>query len=308
MPRSNGSIEDAVQIEDPQRSWAVYEEVSREQRANYFYIEVEEGGRVHVSLFTPEGEDMVPQLILMGPDPRWGDTVPESIDQPLGLGAVHLTSDSMGEAEFEPFTPSVLQQGVEFDDEVQRSGTYYIVVYNLTSEGKVGISIGYEESWGAIEWLKVTIDVVRIHTWEGQSFIVIMIPFLLTVLLGPISIAFIRIKTGRGPEKPVQLMAALASLFYIGTSLNLLYQLLRGISAVGLVPSMLVTAVIVLVPLGMSIYLLTFSSRRKSKYSIEHRLIFALMGSVGLAFWSGFFIGPLILLAAVFMPRKWAEG
>jgi len=308
MSMNNGRIENAVQIEEPERSWAIYEEIEKEEWANYFYTELREGDRLYVSLFTPEGEYMVPQLIIMGPDPTWSDTVPEGIDHPSGLGAVHLSSGTMGEAEFEPFTPSVLQQGVEFDEEMRVAGTYYIVVFNLTAVGKVGLTIGYQESWGPLEWVKIGVDVVRIHVWEGQDFFMIMLPFLLTVGLGGSSVALIRIRTGKGPERPVQIMAALAALLFTGTSMNLLYQLMRGISALGFVPSMLATLVIILIPLGMSLYLFRFSSRRVVRFAIEHRLILALMGLLGLAFWSGFFLGPILLLAGAIMPGKLAEG
>jgi len=156
VPRTaegNHSLETAMFIEDPIKSWAIYSELGNGQIANYYKMDLDEGDRLYLSIITPEDQDFIPNMVIIGPGIQDMDTIPNFINRPENHGA-KLVPGVPGEREYEPFTPGSYYHPTRFDRRLSDSGTYYVVVYNPEEiGGKYALAVGYRESWTPLEWV-----------------------------------------------------------------------------------------------------------------------------------------------------------
>ncbi|MHA1147537.1 MAG: hypothetical protein ACTSR8_04775 [Promethearchaeota archaeon] len=163
------SLETAVEIEDPTKSWAVYSEIEDESDIKYYKFEIEKDQNIYISLFTPhEDEDFEVRLLLMGPGLSENTTVPSRIDTPSKSGAEKMDYYKELEEYFEPFTPSVIYNHGEIDIDAPKSGEYYIVIYSENSKGSFGFALGKREP---LEIFLLPIAILEIYQWEGQSLL-----------------------------------------------------------------------------------------------------------------------------------------
>jgi len=187
VPRTaaeNESLEDAKVIEDPIKSWAIYSELRDGEVANYYEMDMEQDERLYLSILTPENEDFVPNLAVMGTGIEEEDTTPDFVEKPENVG-VKVIRGELGERKYEPFTPGSYYHPARYDEEIVESGTYHVVVYNEEKTGgKYGLAVGYQETWGPIEWIRLPIDIVNIRIWEGQSLWLVFAPMISVVGAG----------------------------------------------------------------------------------------------------------------------------
>jgi len=161
VPRTaeeNESLGTAMVIEDPIKSWAIYSELRDGEIANYYEMDMDEGERLYLSILTPENEDFVPNLVVMGPGIEEDDAIPDFVERPGNVG-VKVIEGELGEREYEPFTPGSYYHPARYDEEIDGSGTYHVVVYNEEETGgKYGLAVGYQETWSPIEWVRLPLE------------------------------------------------------------------------------------------------------------------------------------------------------
>ena len=63
----NDSLEYAMHINEPKKSWAIYHELENKEQARYYELHLEKGDRFYVSLLTPEDGEFSSGLVIMGP-------------------------------------------------------------------------------------------------------------------------------------------------------------------------------------------------------------------------------------------------
>ncbi len=160
-----------------------------EGRADYYRLQLEFGERLVVSIYTSKAEDSSfdPHLAVIGPDISLGDIVPVFIEVPNGAGVTIMESSRSDRPEYEPFTPSSNYYLVDFEKEIQTSGTYYLVISQYTSAGRYGMAVGYKEEFTILEWLKIPVDVIEIHRLEEKPLFLIFAPLIVTVIVGSFS-------------------------------------------------------------------------------------------------------------------------
>jgi len=136
-----------------------------------------------------------------------------------------------------------------------------------------------------------------------QSIITVLATSLAIVILGFILIA--RREQKRGTHRPLCFwLATSAGLFYLGGSAVILVQLLRKINATGISPLIPFTFLYALIPAALGIWAIRIA-RYPVPGSPRERILLALIGLLGILFWSGFLIGPVIALCAAIVPVRW---
>lgn len=292
----NASPETAYPVTDPAKSWSFHDHLD-EGGVAYHALDLEAGDRLRVSVFTPREGAFTPSLVLASPALDSETTVP--VDLPDGYGHDVVAGSRPSRAEYEPFAPSSFYDTVELDREIEADGQYLVAVYAEEGNGPVGLAIGREERFTPTEYVRVPVDLVRVHLWEGQSPAVVFGP-LLAVLGGGIVVGRSRLPE-TGPTS-VAAAVGLAGLLYVGTALGTTVQMAIALSQTGLTSGALLTSVFVVVPLLLGVWLLQRAGRPVT-LSTRTRLALAAVGIVGLVTWAGLVVGPVLALAAAITPK-----
>ncbi len=205
----------------------------------------------------------------------------------------------MDDGSFEPFTPSSYRTGAEFKEGVEDHGVYYVVVYHDEIGGNYGLVVGYRERFTVFEWIKLPIDVVRIRRWEGQPISLIFAPLIVTIGVGAIH-TYLR-KKDELPENLSGWMLLTSSYLYLGTGALFLTQI--GIASMGSSPgpAVMVSFILAAIPLLLGYNLWRYSFTSTDLDQID-RLKIILYGVLGLFFWAGMIIGPVLALVSSLSP------
>jgi uncharacterized protein YhhL (DUF1145 family) len=293
----NDSLEKAMHIHDPEKSWAIYDDLNSSAQSKYFKLDLEEGDRFYVSILTPDEGEFSPGLIITGPGIYMNDTVPAHVEVPQGVGILLIEGEKEDEAEYEPFTPASNYPLAYYDEDVNATGEYHIVVFDNFSGGKFVLAIGYQESFTIIEWLSVPVDLIGIYLWMGHSPFLIMVPFLFWIIAVFFTL-LIRIK----PGSLNAWLVAMGGSLYLGTSMLLTAEMLIALARAPVTPAVAVTLIFIFLPTALGISILFKIIKKKDKIDRKDRILLAIFGVLGLAFWCGVIIGPAIILTASALP------
>lgn len=298
----NEALETATYIDDPLKSWAIYGELREGGVVNYYRFDMEEGQRLWLMLFTPEEELFTPSLVIMGPKIEPQRTVPDFVSVPPGAATMVVEGKRPEKASYEPFTPASQFELVDIDMTVRASGTYYVAVYEPLRGGPYGLAVGYKEEFSLVEWIRVPLDVVRIHLWEGQSLGFILAP-LLAVLAGGFGILFWqRKKVGSVPRNTFGWLGSFGSFLYLGSSAIVFTQMAIALTRTTVTSAVIVTIIFALLPLIAGISMLRVALSVQDKVERKARLKMAILGIGGLFIWAGLVIGPFIAIVASLLP------
>ncbi|MGC9445069.1 MAG: hypothetical protein ACP5E9_09130 [Candidatus Methanospirareceae archaeon] len=293
----NDAIESATHIHDPLKSSAVYAELRDGGVANYFEFELQQGQRLRLSLFTPRESAFTPGLVVMGPGIEQRGIVPEFVAVPAGLDAQVVEGQRPDRGSYEPFTPSALYKLADLDTMVSAAGTYYVAVYEPSYGGRYGLAVGYREEFSLVEWIRVPLDVIGVHRWEGQSLAVIIAPLFAVVILG-----FALLFWQRRTLRPHGWLGYLAGLLYIGSGGITLTQMGIALSLVPITAAVVVTLFFALIPILVGILLLRLALRVRAPVAAKERVAIALFGVIGFIIWAGLVIGPILALLTSILP------
>jgi hypothetical protein len=299
----NEAIETATHIHDPLKSWAVYAELREGGVANYFAFEMEQGQRLRLSLFTPRESAFTPGLVVMGPGIEPQGTVPAFVTVPAGLDARVVEGQRPDRGSYEPFTPSALYELADLDTTVTAAGTYYVAVYELTNGGRYGLAVGYREEFSLVEWIRVPLDVIGVHRWEGQSVAVILAPLLAVVIIG-LALLFRQRRTMSSPGW----LGSLAGLLYIGSGGITLTQMGIALSLAPITAVVVVTLIFALIPIIVGMLLMRLALRVHAPVATKERVAIAILGVIGFFIWAGLVIGPILALLTSILPGGSAEN
>ncbi|UCH38077.1 MAG: hypothetical protein JSV76_02640, partial [Candidatus Bathyarchaeota archaeon] len=287
-------LADAVIIDDPLKSWVIYTEY-KDNRPLYYRFDLSTNDRLQAGLLTINRE-FIPDLTILGPGLPldFGESFREEFEIPDGYGLLHLHGEPQAQKEYEPFTPASYYQVLEINLTVNQSGTYFLIVDSATGSGKVGVVLGYIESFTPIEWVRVPFDVAFVHHWEGQDYLFILLP-MLVIVVGGLLLNGYYVKLNLNPS---QLLAFIGSLTYFGSAATILHQMIIGLTGANYNALVFVTLIFIVLPgfLGYSV-LRKVPRRTLSRGQVIRLLIF---GILGIVFWAGYLLGPiLIILSAI---------
>jgi hypothetical protein len=298
----NEALETATYISDPLKSWAIYGELRGGGVANYFTFELGQDQRLRLSLFTPRESSFTPGLVIIGPGIEPQGTVPAFVTVPEGLAARVVTGSRPKKASYEPFTPSILYELVDVNTNVTAPGTYYVAIYEPSEGGRYGLAVGYREQFELLEWIRVPLDVITVHQWEGQSLAFILAPLLGIVALGFILLFWVREKGGLVLQSPVSWFGSVASLLYIGSGAIIVTQMGLALTVAPMTAAVIVTVIFALLPIIAGIALLRLTLRSAGKLALNKRIEIVILGIVGLFIWAGLLIGPVLAIFTAFLP------
>ena len=302
-----------MHISDADKSWAVYG-LLPEQAAHYYSLDRKEGERIYLSLFKtadPGENGYRPTLLLIGPDLE-EDIKPDHLP-PLPPGALQLKllrgdEKTAAAATYEPFGPSSFIELAEINITSPEAGRYYAAVYDSASEsignnsshvsgggGHYGLAVGYEEEFSFTDRFLTPLRLISVYLWEGQSLGMILIPYLLA---GIIALLFF----WRGSRRTSFCLAGLLSGFlFLATSASVFNQMVFSLTRAPLGPEVYITLAI-----GVFHALLGVASIRlaRGEAGILQRALLAVIGTIALLAGSGLIIGPLLSMAASFLPSR----
>ena len=300
------SPETTIPIEDPAKSRVLYGQLAAGD-IRYYSFEMKQGERIVLGLIVPveQGrQGFTPDLILMGPDLTNEGKVPDALEVPEGYGVKVFPGDLPESPVYEAFSPSAFYSLATADLEAPESGTYYAVASSTQREGNYGIVIGYKETFTLKEWIYVPFSQIKIYRWEGQSLLLIFTPPGIMLAIGLLALFF---KMDVAADfNPARISGFLAGLFFLGTGLSFIFQMLISLSKSSYSPEIFITIFLSLASLGLGVIALILSLKDE-KYgsgSARKRLYFFFLGAAGILFWAGWFVGPFLAFEAAALPWK----
>ncbi|MBT8508258.1 hypothetical protein AZH53_07555 [Methanomicrobiaceae archaeon CYW5] len=331
-PEGNHHIDDAFVLADPTKSWVVYGDLDGAGDVRYYSMAMATGDELRLSLFTPDGSTaFVPGIVVTGPGLAPSGTLPPFVEMPHDHAGVHdeehddahpgdgtgaeeygavVIEGTVGEAEFEPFTPSALYPSAEYSQVVTEAGTYYVAVYapdGSPAGGNFGLAVGYREEFTFSEWLLVPFSVLAIHRWEGQSWALLFGPLVLTLVVGFGLILRRGRRVGPTGERaapnrgPFGWLAVTAGLLYLGTGAMLLVQTAVALAKSGPTAAAALPGIYLLVAVLLGSVALRNGLHRTGRDGWGTRnagLSMIVVGIVGLVAWAGLLVGPVLAIAA----------
>jgi hypothetical protein len=283
-------LEDAVVIDDPLKSWVIYTEYEN-ARPLYYKFDLLENDRLKAGLLTTD-KDFVPDLTILGPglNSDFEEHFHDEFEIPDRYGLLHIHGEKQDKKEYEPFTPSSYYQVLDLDMSVNEAGTYFLIVDATEGSGKVGIVIGYVESFTFIEWLKVPFDVAFVHNWEGQDYLIILLPMIL-IVVGGLLINRYYFKSSLSVS---QLLAFAGSLTYFGSGAIILNQMVIALLDSTIDELLFVTLIFASLPIFLGYSIIRKAKKSDLSFGQEIRLL--VYGLIGLFFWAGYLVGPLLVI------------
>ena len=108
FPGENHSPETAYLIDNPAKSWAIYDELEHLDEGEYYRFSMSAGEKIQLALLTPESpaeSGFLLSFALLQPVAPENNEALDHIDVPDGYSTVMVESQDPGEAAYEPFTP-----------------------------------------------------------------------------------------------------------------------------------------------------------------------------------------------------------
>jgi len=296
----NESLETALEIPDPSKSWVIYSELHEGGEAQYFFFEVQEGDRIYVGLIKPvdsEESDFLPNFVLIGPGIQGNESLPEFIELPSDeeYGYTIIAGEQPEEASYEGFSPSSFYDLGDIDLNAPASGKYYIAVYEWTQGGNYGVVVGYRESYALSEWILLPFDLLNVYQWEGQNLLTILMPLLFTVVAGIIFFIW-RFKKGKTPKTLHEWLGSLGALLILGTGANVLYQMGYTLTKTSLVSEIVITIFIAIVPILIAIGIFRILLKDSKEINMKKSIKLIVLGILAIFAWAGLLIGPILTI------------
>jgi MFS family permease len=273
----------------------------------YYKFNMNAGDQLTLSLMTTGFDAPLPDMVVMSPGTAGNiETLSLPVTVPLGYNAEVIKGQKPVTAEYEPFSPAAIFNVASYSKNITDPGTYYVAVISPADETQYSIATGYLEEFTIQEWVLVPFNVIKTHLWEGQSIIAILAPFFAVMILGLILTA--RRERDKKIKKPLSFwLATIAGLCYFGGAAIVLVQMVRVLKETGFSAGVIVTLIFALIPIMLGIWALRVA-RSPSPLSLKNRLSLGIIGLLGLLFWAGLIIGPVIAIIAALVPERYSSN
>ncbi len=298
----NNSLETAIEVIEPTKSWAIYDEIHEPGESKYYKFTMEQGQKLKISLFVTN-KDFTPGIVVMGKDITSQGVLPSGVVVPPEYNYLVFKGEKINTKEYEPFTPSSYYFTTDFEINVTSTDVYYIALYDESDQGKVGIAIGFIETFSVIEWLLIPINAINIHIWEGQNIAVIIAPLYLTIIIGLGILLWIRKKEHKLQLNNQAALGLVAAFLFIGSGFIILMQMIIALAGSSVDNSVIITLLFGLLPIIFGILLIRTSMRIVKELNKTNRAMLLMIGFFGLIFWSGVIIGPVLAIITSFLPN-----
>lgn len=307
----NERLENAMDVDEPTKSWAIYNELHGGGEAQYYRLVMKQGEKIVISLISPQAsveKGFLPSVAIMGPGLGSNDTLPSFVERPASTDVMVIQGDPTSKIKFEPFTPAAFHDVAKVTVDVPVDGAYYVAVFEEDMGGNYGIAVGTRETFTAEEWLLIPFVSFRTYQWEGQSALGILAPSIIAFIVS-ICLAIWASRKHHVPVDSVWLLTMISGSLMIATAASILYQMTWGLTKVGWDSFALVSVMFATIPLILGLLLIRIGLRDHRSQLLTYRTRLALMviGALGLLFWAGWIIGPILAIASAFIPSRWIK-
>ena len=302
----NESLDNATIVSEPTKSWVIYGELLEGGEAQYYRLNMSAGESIFAQVTVPveEGDrDFTPSFVLIGPGLSSNTTPPSFVQVPAGNGTIVVNGSKANAPDYEPFSPSAFFVVGQIEQEAHQDGNYYLAVYDNRSGGRYSVAIGERESFTLAEWILIPLSQLRIYEWEGQEQQIILLPIVLTILTGAVVLTLYARRRAIAATAFI-LIGSLAGLFFIGSGMSEIYQMLLCLSQTGSSPTALVTLIFATLPilLGICAIRVAWRAGHSAIVTTKTRILMLSLGIAGLFLWAGLFIGPIAAVLASVSP------
>ena len=306
FPGDNEHLNKATYIQDPTKSWAIFAQLHEGGEAQYYRFDIAEGQKIDITLNTPAGRlstEFLPSFALMGPNVTTQGQLPSYVQVPEGSGVLVEEGKQPAQATYEGFAPSGFSRLAGVRLNAPASGTYYVVVYDPSSGGHYGLAIGNRETYTPLEYISIPISLITVYQWEGQSVTQIFAPLVLTVVIGLVLMIWSSVRR-KSAYAPVQWVAALAGLLFLGSGASKFYQMLFTLTQTPVTPQITVTLVLALVSIILGLLTLRIALVSGGALTVKTRVSFFILGLVALFAWAGLLVGPALVVISSLLPSR----
>lgn len=291
------TLEEAVVIENPTKSWVIYSMIDEVAEPHYFYFEMQAGERIRLILHVPVPDGLQgfrPRLALMGEGLTNLSTPPDYLEIPTGVG-VMILEPTTPHPEYEGFTPTSFYKLYDLDITAPTTGQYYLAYYEPTRTGNFAVAIGYQEVFTVTEWINVPFSVLVTHLWNYQSPFTLIVPVLITLLIGYV-LLYWRYPALRTRDQILAWLGISAGLLFITSGVFIFYQM--GIALLQVPANVQIGITIAFGLLPVLLGLFTIRSCLSAEWTRNPRqlLLLIILGILALFFWAGWILGPSLLL------------
>jgi len=306
--QDNESIANATVIPDPTKSWAIYSALNNDRDAQYYTFDINADQTIRVLMFKSlrtEDTNFNPLLILMGQNLNNTGEIPSQIEVPEKYIA-QIIHPTLPQPSYEPFSPGTLAYVTELTINDVPAGKYYLVVYEASANptgGHYGLAIGQRETYTIDEWIFLPFNLVNIYQWEGQSLALILTPTIASLIVGIIFLFWI-LRRQHNLAKPMGWLGGLAGFSFIGTSASTFMQLMIAATQVSIGGEVVITLIFAITQLALGLVTIRAALRNSDRITFKNRIFLLILGISGLFIWSGFIVGPVLAIGAVFMPTS----
>jgi len=304
MAGGNENISSAMHISDPIKSWAVYGSLGTDQ-VHYYSFDLEDGERIYLSLFKSADAkevDFYPSLVLLGTGLNTSDLPSEQLALPReasGLKILAANSKNTDGTIYEPFGPSSFKEIAEINISAPRSDRYYAAVYSNANAkrelGHYGLAVGYREEFSFSERITAPLRLISIYLWEGQSLGFVLIPYLVAEIL-----AFLLFwRSSR--RTSFCLAGSLAGFLFLASSASVFTQMVFNLTRAPFGPDVNITVAIIILHAFLGVATIRLA---RGEAGILQRILLSILGTLALLAGSGLIMGPILAIAASFLPSK----
>ena len=298
----NNSPETAIEVLEPTKSWAIYDEIHEPGESKYYRFTMEQGQRLKISLFVTK-KGFTPGVVVIGKGLTSQGILPSGVEVPTGYNYLVFEGEKTNTREYEPFTPSSYYFTADVDINITNTDVYYIAVFDESDHGKVGIAIGFIETFSVAEWLLIPINAINIHIWEGQNIAVIIAPLYLTIIIGIAILLWKRKKEHKLQLNNQATLGLIAAFLFIGSGLMISMQMIIALTGSSSDISLVITLIFGLLPILFGILLIRTSIKIVKELNNKNRAVLLILGVFGLIFWSGVIIGPVLAIINSLLPN-----
>jgi MFS family permease len=214
---------------------------------------------------------------------------------------------SAASAVYEPFGPSSFIELAEINISAPESARYFAAVYstvNSTSNstngtnstpGHYGLAVGYREEFSFSERITTPLRLISVYLWEGQSLGFILIPYLVAEV---VALLFF----WRGSRRTSFCLAGLlAGFLFLATSASVFTQMVFSLTRAPFGQEVYITVLIAVFNALLGVAAIRLA---RGEAGILQRVLLAVLGTLALLAGSGLIMGPIMAIAASFLPSK----
>jgi hypothetical protein len=296
------STGDVVIVPDAETSYAWYGLLGGPDETDLYRISAEEGTELRISTSSPD-PGTAPPFAVIGPGITTMDLLPPGTSIPEGYGSIVVpVPDIRQPPSYEPFTPMALYEGASLSLPAPASGDYTVAVSG--TEGRYILATGFLEAFTLAEWVLIPVMILSVRAWQGQSLVANLLPMIGAILIG----AWWFHKRIPPASWPWAWLPAVAGFAFIGSGILVIIQMVLAGLRTGPVPSMLLTLLFAAIPVILGVLLVRIAAQTDSSPLYRERAAMAILGILGLVFWAGLIVGPILAIAASVMPGAGTSG